>query len=682
MTAVLAIDVGGTFTDLVLVAEDGTVTVGKTPTTADATDGLILGAQLVADRAGVDLSEVTVLRYGMTAAVNALLTRNGARVGLIVTQGMHQVLHLARSQTPGPLVGWLNMDKPEPLAELELTAEIPERLRADGSIDQPLDAEATRLAVRHLVANGAEAIAVALLHSYANPAHELAVRDIIEAEAPGLPVTVSSDILPEYREYERAVTTVANAFVTPAVRRAVATLEGRLEEASWHPSVAVVGSDGALMTVKAALERPVSTIFSGPSGGVAGALSVARRAGFENILTLDMGGTSTDVSVCLDGEATIARETIVGDFPIRAASLDLRSIGAGGGSIAFIPEGIPGLRVGPKSAGSIPGPACYGRGGALPTVTDANLLLGRLSTALLGGDMALDAAAAEAVLRQLGEALELPVEAVAQGIIDIIDETMAGALRVMTVERGLDPRDFSLVAFGGAGPLHANALAILLGCFPVVIPPRPGVMSAFGFQETGHRASFSRTFIRRLEPAASDEVRAVFAALTARAEAWFANEDVGDPTYRLSCDLRFLRQGYELEVGFDESELAGAWTETIIERFRAEHQRRYGFVPEATVEIVNARLQAQVATRISVAEPQSERVGDGAQALVRTSQIWSDTGWRESRLYTRDLLQAGDIVAGPAIIEQEDSTTLILPGYVGRVDRYENILIEAPHAHA
>ena len=676
MTHVLAIDVGGTFTDLVLVADDGTVTVGKTPTTADATDGLIAGARMVAADAGIDLADISVLRYGMTAAVNALLTRKGARVGLVVTQGMHQVLHLARSQTPGPLVGWLNMDKPEPLAALELTAEVPERVLADGTVERGLDETAARAAIEDLVARGAETIAVALLHSYANPAHERRVAQIAAEVAPELSVTVSSDILPEYREYERGVTTVANAFVTPAVQRAVASLERRLDDAGWSPAVAVVGSDGALMTVNAALERPVGTIFSGPSGGVAGALSVARAAGFENILTLDMGGTSTDVSVCMDGEAMIARETIVGDFPIRAASLDLRSIGAGGGSIAFVPDGMRALRVGPASAGSLPGPACYSRGGELPTVTDANLVLGRLSPTLLGGDMALDEAAAQTALTGLGASLDLDTESVAQGVIDIIDETMAGALRVMTVERGLDPRDFALVAFGGAGPLHANALGALLGCFPVVIPPRPGVLSAFGFQETGHRASFSRTAIRGLEDAALDDIRAIFDDLVGRATAWFAAEDVGEPTFSYSCDLRFLRQGYELEISFEGADLEGDWIASIGEHFRAEHQRRYGFVPEAAVEMVNARLQAQVDARIGAPVAQAERPGDGSQALLRESRVWGGSDWITSRVYDRDLLVAGDVITGPAVIEQTDTTTLVLPGYHGRVDAYSNILIE------
>jgi N-methylhydantoinase A len=678
VTAVLAIDVGGTFTDLVLLREDGSIVVGKTPTTADATDGLITGARTVAADAGIALEDIHVLRYGMTAAVNALLTRRGARVGLVVTQGMHQILHLARSQTPGPLVGWLNMEKPEPLADLALTAEVPERLLADGAVREPLDEAAARRALAALRDRGAEAIAVALLHSYANPVHEQRIRALAAEECPGLPVTLSSEILPEYREYERAVTTVANAFVTPAVERAVSTLEDRLAVEGWSPAVAVVGSDGALMTVKAALERPVGTIFSGPSGGIAGALAVARQAGIADILTLDMGGTSTDVAVCIGGEAQIARETIVGDFPIRAASLDLRSIGAGGGSIAAVPAGMRGLRVGPASAGSLPGPACYGRGGELPTVTDANLVLGRLTPALLGGDMALDEDAARAAVESLGTELGLDLEAVAQGVIDIVDETMAGALRVMTVERGLDPRDFALVAFGGAGPLHANALAVLLGCYPVVIPERPGVLSAFGFQETGHRASFSRTMIRAVDADALTEVRAAFNDLEARAGAWFAEEGVGDPQHRHSCDLRFLRQGYELEVPFTRAELDGDWAAIVGERFEAEHRRRYGFAPEAAIEIVSARLQSEVPTRVPEPVARPVRDGDGAQALVREARIWNGADWATSRVYARDRLEPGDRLRGPAIVEQTDTTTLVLPGHEAVVDAYGNILIGAP----
>ena len=329
MSYVLAIDVGGTFTDLVLADQrDGSHIIAKTPTTpSDPAEGVLAGIAKVMAQAQAEASELVALRYGTTAAVNALLTRSGATVGLLVTDGFREILHLARSQTPGPLVGWLNMEKPEPLADLELTVEITERTLADGTPETPLDEDQVRVAAARLVAAGAEAIAVVFLHSYANPEHEQRAEKVIASVAPDIAVALSSEVLPEYREYERAVTTVANAFVMPSVSQALAELDKRLGEDGWRPAVNVVRSDGGLMSTRAAAERPVATIFSGPSGGVAGALAISGGADIQNILTFDMGGTSTDVSVCVDGEAIVARETIVGDFPIRAASVDVRSMG-------------------------------------------------------------------------------------------------------------------------------------------------------------------------------------------------------------------------------------------------------------------------------------------------------------------------------------------------------------------
>ena len=318
------------------------------------------------------------------------------------------------------------------------------------------------------------------LHSYANAAHELAVRRIAEQVAPDLHVTLSHEILPEYREYERAMTAVVNTYISPSVSRSLADFEVRLRSAGVSCAVNIVRSDGGLMSSQAASVRPVETIISGPSGGVAGALAVATAAGFDDILTLDMGGTSTDVSLCTAAVAQISRDTVVGDVPVRSPSLDVRSIGAGGGSIAFVPELLRGLRVGPRSAGAEPGPVCYGRGGTEPTVTDANVVLGRLPAGLLGGEITLDRDAAERALSKLGSPLGLTAPEAAQAVVDIANEKMAGALRIMSVERGLDPRSYALVAFGGAGPLHGNALAALLGCYPVLVPPAPGVLSAYG----------------------------------------------------------------------------------------------------------------------------------------------------------------------------------------------------------
>ena len=676
MSYILAIDVGGTFTDLVLADQrDGSHSIAKTPTTpADPAQGVLAGIADIMARAGAQPDELVALRYGTTAAVNALLTRSGATVGLLVTEGFREILHLARSQTPGPLVGWLNMDKPEPLADLELTAEISERVLADGTIERPLDEDAVRAAAERLVVAGAEAVAVVFLHSYANPEHEQQAARAIAAVAPGLAVALSSDVLPEYREYERAVTTVANAFVMPSVSGALAALDQRLKAEGWNPVVNVVRSDGGLMSTRAAAERPVATIFSGPSGGVAGALAIGRAAGIENILTFDMGGTSTDVSVCVDGEAVVARETIVGEFPIRAASVDVRSIGAGGGSIAYVPETVRSLRVGPDSAGADPGPACYGSGGVEPTVTDANLALGRLPEMLLDGALPLDRAVAERALATLADQLELDLHAAAQGVVDIADESMAAALRVMSVERGLDPRQFALVAFGGAGPLHANALAALLGCYPVVVPPSPGVLSAYGFQTVGHRSTFTRTLIC---PVASDSlpaIRGAFADLGERAQAWLASEGV-EGTLGYSCDLRFLRQGYELEIAFEQPELAADWSELIVGRFREAHDRLYGFVPEAEAELVNLRVEALGPTVFKLPEAQPVSPGDGEQARIGSQRVYVAGDWQPVGLYERAKLTAGDTIAGPAVVVQPDTTTYVLPDHTAEVDARMNLLI-------
>ncbi|MGZ3391557.1 MAG: hydantoinase/oxoprolinase family protein, partial [Isosphaeraceae bacterium] len=385
----VAIDIGGTFTDLVLVDDDGALLVGKTPTTRDPVDGVVKGVLNLCRVHGVPSDGLDSMTYGTTAAVNALLTRSGARVGLLTTQGFGQILHLARSQTPGPIVAWMNMVKPDPLADLSDTREVPERMRASGQVDVELDPDPFRQAVGELIDRGVEALAVGFLHSYANPQHEELAAELIREVAPEIDVSLSSQVHREYREYERVVTTVANAYVMPTVSQHLNGLQERLEAENLDFTVSIVRSDGGVMSAAAAAERPIDTVFSGPSGGVEGALASVSPTGLSDILTLDMGGTSTDVSVCLGGKVAVARETIVADLPLKAPSVDVRSIGAGGGSIAQVPDSINSLRVGPESAGADPGPASYGRGGKSATVTDANLVLGRLPTGLLGGEFPL-----------------------------------------------------------------------------------------------------------------------------------------------------------------------------------------------------------------------------------------------------------------------------------------------------
>src|SRR5919108_4500206 len=469
----LGVDVGGTFTDLLLVHDEtGDLHRVKTPSTpADPSEGVLNGVRRICAESGVPPEHLAYVMHGTTVATNALLEAKGARVGLITTQGFKQILHLARSQTPGPLAGWIIMVKPEPPAALEDTREAKERMGARGDVVEPVDRAQVEEIVRDLIESGVESLTVSLINSYANPAHEREIKDIIHRLYPDFPVTVSADVLPEFREYERTLTACMNSYVRPRVEAYVKNLEHALRDYGVKGELNLLRSDAGLMTARVASESPIYGILSGPSGGVAGALYIARRAGYDDVLTFDMGGTSTDVALCENGQPTIERQTEVpygwglpGEaIPIKVPSLNVRPIGAGGGSIAHVPEVTGALRVGPQSAGADPGPACYGKGGEEPTVTDANVVVGHLPPRLLGGEMQLDVEAAKAAVKKIADALGLDLYQAAQGILDIVNENMAGALRLVSVQRGYDPRDFALVAFGGAGPMHANAVARIMG---------------------------------------------------------------------------------------------------------------------------------------------------------------------------------------------------------------------------
>ena len=418
--------------------------------------------------------------HGTTVATNAVLESKGARVGLITTQGFGQILHLARSQTPGPLAGWIIMVKPDPPASLADTREAVERMDARGETLVPVDVAQVEGIIGDLVSSGVESLTVSLINSYVDGRHEQEIADIVERLHPGFPVTISSAVLPEFREYERTLTACMNSYVRPQVASYVDRLQGALSDLGVKTEVDILRSDAGVMTPKEAARNPVYGVLSGPSGGVAGALYVAARAGFPNVLTFDMGGTSTDVSLCQAGEPTIGRETTIGQFRIKVPSVDVHTVGAGGGSIAHVPPLTGALRVGPQSAGAEPGPAAYGQGGVEPTVTDANVVLGHLPADLIGGEMSLDVEAAKAAVQTIADAMGLSLEQAADGILRIVNENMAGALRVISVQRGHDPREFAMVAFGGAGPLHANAVAELMGSFPVIVPPSPGLLCALG----------------------------------------------------------------------------------------------------------------------------------------------------------------------------------------------------------
>ncbi len=678
MSARLGIDVGGTFTDLLLLDErSGEIRLLKTPSTPeDQSVGIINGTTALLERASARPGDVRTVLHGTTVSTNIVLEEKGARVGLLVTENFEQVLHLARSQTPGPLAGWMIMQKPDPLADLEHTRGVPERIDARGRVLRPLDETRAREAIRELLDAGVESITVSLMHSYANDTHEQRLRALVLETGADVPVSLSCEILPEFREYERTLVTVMNAYVRPSMRRYLQSLDDKLRAVDLNASVHIVRSDGGLMSIARASDSPAHTMLSGPAGGVSGAAFVAGLAGHRNALGFDMGGTSTDVSLVRDGAPTISRQTALGYYPIKVPSVEVHSVGAGGGSIAHVPM-TGALRVGPQSAGAVPGPACYGKGGVEPTVTDANVVLGRLPPSLLGGEMVLDADASSAAIGKIARALNLDVYQAARGILAIVNENMFGALRLVTVQKGLDPRDFALVAFGGAGPLHGNALGTLAGCFPVIVPPTPGVLSALGFLCSDAKNEFARTYIRTIEEADPNDVRAVLGTLGEQARSWLRDEGVSEAeqTVRFEADVRYLRQGYEFSLDVTPDPLADGGREKLHERFGARHEQLYGFRLDHPVEFVNLRAIGAAGV-VKVSFPRFERGDpDSRDAVSDETRVYFGRDFVPALVYDRARLRSGHIVRGPAIITQPDTTTVIHPGHAGEVDEYLNVLI-------
>ncbi|HEX2304403.1 MAG TPA: hydantoinase/oxoprolinase family protein [Gaiella sp.] len=677
----LGVDVGGTFTDLFLVGDDGAGTQYrvKTPSTpADPSEGVLVGVRRICEESGVAVSDLRNVLHGTTVATNAVLESKGARVGLITTQGFAQILHLARSQTPGPLAGWIIMQKPDPPASLADTREAVERMGPRGETVVEVDEAQVESIVGDLVESGVESLTVGLINSYVNPAHEEKIGEIVERLYPGFPVTLSSHVLPEFREYERTLTACMNSYVRPKVATYVEQLQQELTGIGASAEVNILRSDAGLMTLAEATRNPIYGILSGPSGGVAGALYVARKAGFDDILTFDMGGTSTDVALCQHGEPTIGRETSISHFRIKVPSVNVHTVGAGGGSIAHVPELTKALRVGPQSAGADPGPASYGRGGTEPTVTDANVVLGHLPPSLLGGEMALDADAARAAVQTIADAMGLgSAEEAAEGILAIVNENMAGALRLVSVQRGHDPRDFALVAYGGAGPLHANAVAEIMGSFPVLVPPAPGLLCAIGDLVADFRDEFAQTYIRKLGDADAAEVGSILEALGERATEWLEGEGIPEEARSIAytADMRYHRQGYEIPVAVDPGEVLGG-LDALEERFNLLHEQLYGFrMPGTAAEIVNLRAIGSGAVPKPELPVGTAGDADASGAVAEEHEIVFRGERLETKIYDRAKLAPGHRFDGPAIVTEFDSTTVVLPGYAAEVDVNFNILI-------
>ena len=679
----IGVDVGGTFTDVLLFDEEARrTTTAKVPSTpTDSSRAVLLGIARVCAAARVAPSGVDQILHGTTVATNAVLTQSGARVGLVTTRGYRQVLHIARSFVPGGLGAWVIYQPSPPLAPLELTVEADERIGADGGVVTELDEGALRDALAGLAERRIESLTVSLLHAYANDRHERRVREIATEILPGIPVSLSSEVIPEMQEYERTVTTVANAYVRPVVERYLGNLSERVGATSAGVRLDVLRSDGGLAAAEAAARVPVNLLMSGPAGGVAGAIWVARQAGYQDLLTLDMGGTSTDVCMVRGGRAQTRRETTVGDLTVRAPSLDVRTVGAGGGSIAHVPELTGALRVGPESAGADPGPAAYGRGGEAATVTDANVVLGTLpAAARLGGEMALDRKRAEQALAPIAEARGVGIREAAAGIIDVVNETLCGALRLVSVERGLDPRDFALVAFGGAGPLHANALGRLMQAWPVIVPPGPGVLCALGEATTRRRNEASRSLVRAFAELEIGELTAACDALAARAASTLdaAERQAPGAETRLEIDVRYRGQGLVLPVETTREKLVEAGLDAVGEAFDALHEQLFTFSLPAAKEVVNLRAIALGPPPPLDAPHLEAGDGDPRRAVRAREAIFVDGREVLATIYDRSALRAGDTFPGPAIAVEMDATTLVLPGCAARVDDRGNLRI-TPH---
>lgn len=667
----VAVDIGGTFTDIVAIDNlTGAVHTGKVPSTPqDLSVGILNGVQRLVS----DFTEIGFFVHGTTAGLNAFLERKGAHVTLITTAGFRDVYEIGRANRPDMYN--LFYRKPTPLVRRRHIYELQERTLFDGSILTPVNKEHLAEVVEQIAAGEYDSVAVCLLHAYANPEHELRVAEALQRRLPEVSISLSHQVAREWREYERTSTTVLNAYVAPIIERYLARLEAKGSEAGLHARLHIMQSNGGIMTAAAARQHPIQSLFSGPVGGTMGGAGLRKQLGSDHLLCIDMGGTSFDVSLVINGQPDVTSETYLEGFPVLMPIVNIHTIGAGGGSIGWLEAG--GLRVGPHSAGAEPGPACYGRGGTEPTVTDANVVLGRIDPAhFLGGEMQLDAEAARQALAALAEALGLTAEALAEGMIDIVNAKMANAIRAITVERGIDPRQFTLVAFGGAGPMHAVFLAEELSIPRVVIPLSPGTFSAWGMLHADIRHDLVRSFYHPVVSMTAAHVENVFRELEAEGREILQTEHVDRAAmeFRRTADMRYVGQEYFVNIPLSEK-VDGARYTALAEQFHQAYQTRYGHSNrEEAIEFVNLRVSAVGhlgrGAAAALGEPAERQVSSANQR-----QVIFGRKTMETQVFHRADLQPGDVFAGPAIIEEPSCTTVMPPRYQGSVDTYGNIVI-------
>jgi N-methylhydantoinase A len=674
----IGVDIGGTFTDIVALDGDGRLTLTKVPSTPrNLLDGIAAAVRRVRELAGATPAPVERFVHGTTVATNAILEQKGARTALLTTEGFEDVLELGRQKRSRMYDLDMDPETPTFLAPRRRRLGIPERLDARGHVLVPLDEAAVRAAVGRLRAQAVQAIAVCYLFSFVNPAHERRTREIIREVAPEISVSLSCEVDPTFREYERTCVTAFDAYLGPVVKRYLAGLADTLRELGVSAPPLIMRSRGGLVSAALAAEQPVTLFLSGPAGGVIGAAFAAERSGVRDFVSLDMGGTSNDVAVVRGGEPLIASEGAIGPYPVRTPMVDVSTIGAGGGSIAWIDAG-GGLRVGPQSAGAEPGPACYGRGGEAATVTDASLVLGYLNPVrFAGGLMTLDVGAAEKALAAIGARLGLEAVTMAAGIHRVINARMADQIRLVTIKRGYDPRTFALVVLGGAGPVHGVPLAEEMGMTEVIVPEAPGVLAAFGLLAAAIQHHHARTLSSPAESVDLAAVNRCLAELDGRGRARMRSEGAPDVEVRVaySADMRYVGQAYELEVPLD-GPLAPAAMPSVLAAFHQVHERVYGYARvQQPVEFVNFRAVHTYPLPRPALRPSARATGGVDDARVGERRAWFGGAFVATAIYERARLPIGARVAGPAIIEQMDTTTVVPPGHAALVDPSGNLRI-------
>lgn len=680
----LAADIGGTFTDLVLIDDEGRLHVEKTPSTpGEFKRGVLDGVSKIIDVVNrntsgseLDLKDVEYFVHGATVVLNALIERKLPKTALVTTEGFRDVLEIMR--TNNPYMYDMSYKKPAPLIPRRLRFEVSERVLADGSVEKSLDEASARATAIKLRESGASAVAICCLHAYANPAHEIRLREIIQELCPGVSVCISSEVAGEVREFERSSTTVINASTVPIITSYLDELSSDLSDKGLRRDLYVMQSNGGVIQSKVARDLPVRTVLSGPSGGVVGGAYLADRMGLENVVTLDMGGTSTDIGLVSEGKAVTVDESEVDRWPILAPMIEILAIGAGGGSIGWIDSG-GGLRVGPHSAGALPGPVCYGRGGTEPTVSDATVVLNRLNPDyFLGGEMNLDVEGANRVISEkLGRDLDMNTEEAAQGIITVVTANMAKAMRQILVARGLDPRQFTLMAFGGAGGMVVGDLLRTSDVKRAVVPNNPGALCAIGMLVTDFRYDASATLVRQLSNADPDEVAQLFEKLEEEAVGKLTEEGLKSDAIETEryIDVRYVGQEYYLKIPVGKDKLD---VNALQGAFNAEHEKFYGYATSVfSCEFVNLRVTAfGRVERPNFPTYQPRTAADGELKPDYSKKVFSDGSFRETPVYRIDSLRPGDSFEGPAIVEDPRSTIVILSGQQASVDKLKNILIE------